>query len=138
MSRKINTIPLIGLEYQMVACAIGGSGTMRTRQSFRRFARNTLGMEQGIAKSANTIRNVTNKTMKVIIDDVEYVPKADVPPITDERLREALKHLTAIQYFDMPHKHRAWAWDALDALAPELTKLPPDLAFRLIRDGEKH
>lgn len=27
----------------------------------------------------------------VIIDGVEYIPKAEVPPITDERLRLALE-----------------------------------------------
>lgn len=62
--------------------------------------------------------------MKVIIDGVEYVPRAEVPELTDERLKQCLESLTEIQYFsDQTHKHRAWAWDALNALAPELAEL---------------
>jgi hypothetical protein len=65
--------------------------------------------------------------MKVVIDGVEYVPRAEVPPLTDERLKRALRELTAIQYFnDQTHKQRAWAWDALNALAPELAQLASD------------
>jgi plasmid maintenance system antidote protein VapI len=64
---------------------------------------------------------------KVIIDGVEYVPKAEIPPITDERLQKALESLTEIQYFsDCSHKHRAWAFDALLALVPELADLSAD------------
>lgn len=60
----------------------------------------------------------------VIIDGVRYVPAGEVPPITDERLKHALESLTEIQYFsDQEHKHRAWAWDALNALAPEIAKM---------------
>lgn len=66
---------------------------------------------------------------KVIIDGIEYVPKAEVPPITDERLQRCLESLTEIQYFhECTHKHRAWAFDALEALAPELAKLASDNA----------
>ncbi len=65
--------------------------------------------------------------MKVIIDGIEYVPKAEVLPITDERLQQCLESLTEIQYFhDQKHKHRAWAWDALNALSPELAELAAD------------
>ena len=79
--------------------------------------------------------------MKVVIDGVEYVPRAEVPPITDERLKRALQELTSIQYFaGSKHKHRAWAWDALNALAPELAKLAsdnPQAAFDRVRDPEQ-
>jgi hypothetical protein len=73
--------------------------------------------------------------MRVIIDGVEYVPKGEIPPLTDERLKMALLDLTSIQYFDdQTHKHRAWAWDALNALAPELSALPAKEAFDRVRN----
>ncbi len=76
--------------------------------------------------------------MKVVIDGIEYVPKGEVPPIDDVRLQKALRELTSIQYFSSEtHKHRAWAWDALNALAPELAKLPANLAFERVREGEE-
>jgi hypothetical protein len=62
--------------------------------------------------------------VNVVIDGVEYVPKNEVPELTDERLKKCLEELTAIQYFsDCSHKHRAWAWDAINALAPEIAEL---------------
>lgn len=76
----------------------------------------------------------------VLIDGVEYVPKAEVLPITDERLQRCLESLTEIQYFnDQKHKHRAWAWDALNALSPDLAKLAadnPSAAFDRIHGAE--
>lgn len=64
---------------------------------------------------------------KVVIDGVEYIPKADVPEITEPRLKLALESLTEIQYFgECSHKHRAWAWDAMNAIAPELAQLSAD------------
>lgn len=76
----------------------------------------------------------------VLIDGIKYVPRADVPEITDERLKRCLQSLTEIQYFnDCPHKHRAWAWDALNALSPELAELAADnakAAFDRVRDTE--
>jgi len=78
--------------------------------------------------------------MKVVIDGVEYVPKAEILPINDERLQKCLESLTAIQYFyEQPHKHRAWAWDALRALSPELAELSCDdakKAFDRVRVSE--
>lgn len=65
--------------------------------------------------------------MTVVIKGVEYVPKNEVPPLTDERLKRALASLTEIQYFyECPHKHRAWAWDAINALAPDVANLSAD------------
>lgn len=76
----------------------------------------------------------------VLIDDVEYIPKAEVPELVDERLRGCLMSLTEIQYFsEMKHKHRAWAWDALNALAPELASLAadnPEMAYDRVRCDE--
>lgn len=59
----------------------------------------------------------------VVIDGVEYVPKAEVPVLTDQRLQAALEELTSIQYFREKHKAIAQAWNVLNHLAPELAKL---------------
>lgn len=73
----------------------------------------------------------------VFIDGIEYVPKAEIPEITDDRLRECLESLTEIQYFaECEHKHRAWAWNAMSALAPDLAKLPPAEAYERVRGAE--
>ena len=76
---------------------------------------------------------------KVIIDGIEYVPRAAIPELTDERLHNALKELVSIQYFaSETHKHRAKAWDALYALAPELAELAsdnPQAAYERIHAG---
>lgn len=59
----------------------------------------------------------------VLIGGVEYVPRAQVPELTDERLKAALGQLVSIQYFRESHKAVAQAWDVLNALAPELAEL---------------
>ena len=41
---------------------------------------------------------------KVIIDGVEYVPKAQVEPLNDERLQKCLEVLTAMRHFNQEHK----------------------------------
>lgn len=62
--------------------------------------------------------------MDVLIDGVVYVPKNEVPELTDERLKRCLEYLTEIQYFhECTHKHRAWAWNAINALAPDIANL---------------
>lgn len=38
--------------------------------------------------------------MKVLINGIEYVPRAEIPALDDERLKLALQSLTEIQYFD--------------------------------------
>lgn len=64
---------------------------------------------------------------RVIIDGVEHVPRAEIPPLTDDALHRCLRELVSIQFFpECKHKHRAWAWDALNALAPELAQLAAD------------
>lgn len=73
------------------------------------------------------INKKVNNVAQVLIDGVEYIPRAEVPEITDERLQQCLKSLTEIQLFrGETHKHRAWAWDALNALSPELAELASD------------
>ncbi|MBK3780329.1 hypothetical protein G3A43_08665 [Paraburkholderia aspalathi] len=60
----------------------------------------------------------------VTIDGVEYVPRAEIPPLNDGALTNCLRELVNIQHFpECSHKHRAWAWNALHALAPELAEL---------------
>lgn len=68
----------------------------------------------------------------VIIDGIEYVPKAEVPELTDERLKKCLEVLTSMRYFDQSHKMHALAYDAIKALSPELAELEPDVAFERI------
>lgn len=76
----------------------------------------------------------------VIIDGVEYVPRAEIPPLADDALTTCLRELVAIQYFrECAHKHRAWAWNALKALAPELADLAaenPKAAFDRLNPEE--
>ena len=63
----------------------------------------------------------------VFIGGVEYVPKAEVPEVKQPEIQKALESLTEIQYFsECSHKHRAWAWDAMNALAPEVAQLSTD------------
>lgn len=73
---------------------------------------------------------------KVVIDGVEYVPKVELPEVTEGDLTECLRLLVDIQYFSSEkHKHQAWAWDALSHLAPDLAKLcsdNPGAAFDLL------
>jgi hypothetical protein len=71
----------------------------------------------------------------VVIDGIVYVPRAEVPDLTDERLQRALKELVSIQYFRLQHKAIANSWDALNALAPELAELAardPQAAYERI------
>jgi hypothetical protein len=72
--------------------------------------------------------------MRVLIDGNEYVPAGIIPPLNDDRLKTALLYLTEIQQFpECQHKHRAWGWDALNALARDLAKLPADVAYDRMR-----
>lgn len=68
----------------------------------------------------------------VVIDGIEYVPKAEIPQLTDERLLKCLKELTAMRYFNEQHKMKAHAWDAINALSPELAELDENSAFERI------
>lgn len=61
--------------------------------------------------------------MQVVIDGIEYVPRAKVPELSDARLKAALEVLTEIQYFKQTQKSIPQAWNALNALAPELAEL---------------
>jgi len=76
----------------------------------------------------------------VLIGGVEYVPRAQVPELTDERLKAALGELVSIQYFRESHKAVAQAWNVLNALAPELAELSsrdPLAAYERIRGTDE-
>ncbi len=73
--------------------------------------------------------------MKVFIDGIEYVPLAEIPELTDDRLTKALSELVSIQYFREHHKAVAQAWNVLNILSPELAKLAnknPNAAYHRI------
>jgi hypothetical protein len=69
---------------------------------------------------------------KVVIDGVEYVPKADVKPLNDERLQACLEILTSMRYFNQEHKMMPHTWEAINAISPELALLEPDAAYSRI------
>ena len=73
---------------------------------------------------------------KVIIDGVEYVPKAEIPPLNDARLQACLEVLTEMRYHNQHHKMMGLAWNAINALSPELAKLEPDVAYERIHGTE--
>lgn len=66
----------------------------------------------------------------VLIDGVEYVPKAsriERVTVDGRSLDAAVRELVNIQYFaGQTHKHRAWAWDAINHIDPELAQLCSD------------
>jgi hypothetical protein len=62
----------------------------------------------------------------VTVDGIVYVPLAEIPELTDERLKLALQGLVSIQYFDESRKAKAQAWDVLNILAPDLAQLAAD------------
>lgn len=64
---------------------------------------------------------------KVTIDGVEYAPNVSIKPVSDDALLVCIRELVGIQYFyNQMHKHRAWAWDALNAVSPQLAELCTD------------
>lgn len=73
---------------------------------------------------------------KVIIDGIEYVPKAEIPTLTDKNLENCLKVLTSMRYFKQNHKMQSLAYDAIYALSPELAELEPEIAFERIHGVE--
>jgi hypothetical protein len=75
----------------------------------------------------------------VLIDGIEYVPKGEVPELTDPRLQAALEELTSMLYFRQQHKALAQAWNVLNALAPEIARLAadsPETAYERIHGQE--
>lgn len=77
----------------------------------------------------------------VILDGREYVPQIDIEEITDEKIKNCISELMAIQYFDIKHKNRAFAWNALNFLIPNLAELcaqSEQLAYDLVHGHEKY
>ncbi len=66
---------------------------------------------------------------KVIIDGTEYVPKGEIPELTDERLHDCLMVLTEMRYFKEDHKMQGLAYEAMKALSPELAELDENEAY---------
>lgn len=62
----------------------------------------------------------------VVIDGIEYVPKAEIPPLADGKLTNALKELVSLYYFGNWHKAQGCVWEAINSLAPELAELVSD------------
>jgi len=74
---------------------------------------------------------------KVMIGDVEYVPKADIPALTDDRLQGVLEVLTEMRYFNQEHKMKGLAWNAINELSPDLARLDETSAYDLIHGVEE-
>ena len=71
--------------------------------------------------------------MKVLIDGVEYVPKAEVKPVDDDMIQGVLEVLTEMRYFNQNHKMMGLAYNALQYISPELADLDPKVAFDRVR-----
>ena len=67
--------------------------------------------------------------LEVIIDGIEYVPKAQILEATDERFNDVLEVLTEMRYFNEEHKMMRLAWNAINAISPELARLDPEVAY---------
>ena len=74
--------------------------------------------------------------MNVLIDGIEYCPKTEIKPLDDERLKKALKQITAMRYFREDHKMMPNTWELLEILAPEVNKLTDKQAFDLFHHDD--
>lgn len=76
----------------------------------------------------------------MVINGVEYVPKASFKAPDDNAINRCIAELVSIQYFYQgTGKPRANAWDALNEIAPEIAKLcseDVDAAYRATRIPE--
>ncbi|MCV6612875.1 MAG: hypothetical protein OIF55_19130 [Amphritea sp.] len=61
---------------------------------------------------------------------------SEVPELTDERLQGCLQVLTEMRYHNQNHKMMGLAWNAINALSPELAKLPAKEAYDRIHGVE--
>lgn len=78
---------------------------------------------------------------EIICNGIVYVPRAEIPELTDERLKRAIEELVWIQASDEKHKARARAWNVLHTLAPEVAELvsiDPDAAMRRLNPIEPY
>ena len=72
--------------------------------------------------------------MNVIIDGVEYVPKAEIAP-TDKNIMSCLEVLTEMRYFNQHHKMMGLAWNAINALSPDIAKMGTEEAYDKIHNN---
>ncbi len=81
-----------------------------------------------------TLHDLADTIKENVPEEKEVVQAA---PMREIKMKDALESLTEIQYFsECEHKHRAWAWNALHALDPELADLSadnPKAAFDKVR-----
>lgn len=59
----------------------------------------------------------------VIVNGLRYTPKLRHNEISEEDIKKCVSELLAIQYFNIKHKNRSVAWDALKYLSPCLAEL---------------
>lgn len=74
--------------------------------------------------------------MEVIIDGVRYAPVTEIPEATDKSIQECLEVLTEMRYFNQGHKMKPLAWNAINALAPNLAAMDEESAFNAVRAKE--
>lgn len=63
---------------------------------------------------------------QVLIDGIEYVPRAEIPPMDNDQLAVALRELVSLYYFNDWHCAQGRVWNAIRALSPELAALVSD------------
>ena len=61
--------------------------------------------------------------MNVTIDGIVYVPKNKIPELTDSRLKNCLAVLTEMRHFNQGHKMMGLAYNAIEALAPDIAEM---------------
>ena len=74
----------------------------------------------------------------VLIDGVEYVPKAAALKPENPNVLSCLKTLTEMRYFDQQLKMKALAWNAIHALSPELAELDEESAYNMVHSETGH
>jgi hypothetical protein len=60
---------------------------------------------------------------RVVIDGIEYAPRAEIPPLAEDTIIKALKELVSLHYFGDWHKARGRVFNAIEYLSPELAEL---------------
>lgn len=73
--------------------------------------------------------------MKVLINDIEYVPKIEAL-LTQGSLRECLRALTKIRHCSSRIPYHL-ASDAIKALSPEFAELDAKVAYDLLHEEEQ-
>ncbi len=77
---------------------------------------------------------------RVIVDGIEYAPRADIPPPDNDKIMNALKELVSLYYFGDWHKAQGRVWDAICHISPELAELVyqnPTAAYECLHPRDK-